>query len=74
MHPGTTHEHEPQKTMIMGPILVDANNTHLLVPPTVAGIPRDFPDGPVVKTSPSIAEGACSIAVRELRSRMPWGN
>ena len=34
---------------------------------------REFPDSPVVKTSPSNAGGSGSILVRELRSHMPRG-
>ena len=34
---------------------------------------RDFPGGPVVKTSPSNAGGAGSIPGQKLRSHMPCG-
>ena len=34
---------------------------------------RDFPGGPVVKTSPYNAGGTGSIPAGELRSHMPYG-
>ena len=35
--------------------------------------PGDFPDGPMVKTSPSNVRGMGSILGRGLRSHIPWG-